>query len=305
MRTHADIWTLASELAFAYGPYYQPEMVASIRENGALGFWFPLTLARGAAPDPFTLDTFHALAPYTNPTRQQVVLDDAVEAGFMTELEGAYQLTAVAHHLLDQAYATAHARIERAPTLDEDEMQRISRAFGQILNATISAAEPADKRSLFASRWTDAGPTAVPAVQLDQTITDLLRFRDDAHLAAWRPTGVDGRTWEAFTFIWRGDADTAAALAEKLAQRQYTATDYADALRLLEQKGWVIDAGGTYRLTEQGTAVRENAETETDRLFFIGWSEIDESDLQELGNLLAELKAAVEAAAPALEPAAD
>ena len=71
------------------------------------------------------------------------------------------------------------------------------------------------------------GPDAAPATQIDQYLTDLLRFRDDAHLAAWVNLGVDGRTWDAFSAVWREDNISAASLAETLSNRNFTADDYA------------------------------------------------------------------------------
>lgn len=299
MHTQADIWTLAVDVMNGYVPTYQAQMAAVLEEAGAQGMFFAVLQARGAHPEPLTPARFSAQAPYTNPARQQAMLDQAVEAGFLTQDDDGYRLTAVGHSVVERAFATAHAGIPQAPALPPADMQRLSRTFGAIMNASLSAAEPAQKAALLASRWTDPGKTAAPAARLDQFITDLLNFRDDAHVAAWRATGVDGRDWEALTFIWRGEATTAAALADRLPFRGYTADDYAASLHVLEQKGWIVAGDDGYRVTEDGRGVREAAEAETDRLFYAGWSVIEPAELQETGDLLAALKAAVTAAEPA------
>jgi len=55
--------------------------------------------------------------------------------------------------------------------------------------------------------------------QIDQHLDDLNAFRDDAHIAAWTPTGVDGHTWEVLSFVWNGEANTAEKLVEQLPYR--------------------------------------------------------------------------------------
>lgn len=299
MQTQADIWTQAVDVMNAYVPTYRTQMTAVLEDAGVQGFFFALLQARSAHPEPLTPARFAAQSPYTNPERLQAMLAQAVEAGFLTQDDDGYRLTAVGHSVVERAYATAHEGIPQAPALPAADMQRLSSTFRALLDATLAAAEPADKTALSGSRWTDPGKSAAPAVRLDQFITDLLNFRDDAHVAAWRATGVDGRDWEALTFIWRGEATTAAALADRLPFRGYTADDYAASLHVLEQKGWIAAGDDGYRVTEDGRGVREAAEAETDRLFYAGWSVIEPAELQETGDLLAALKAAVTAAEPA------
>ncbi len=55
-----------------------------------------------------------------------------------------------------------------------------------------------------------------PLVQLDEYLDELNAYRDDVHLTAVSPHNLSGSTLEAFTFLWRGDADAGAVLQEKL-----------------------------------------------------------------------------------------
>ena len=63
--------------------------------------------------------------------------------------------------------------------------------------------------------------------RIDQYLTDLNAYRNDASLSVWQPYGVSGATWEAFTCLWRGDARTLDALCDRLSFRGHPHDDYA------------------------------------------------------------------------------
>ena len=89
--------------------------------------------------------------------------------------------------------------------------------------------------------------------------------------------------------VWRGDAGTAEALAEKLPGRGLEPALYAAALRSLAERGWLVEQAGIYSTTEQGRAMRQRAEAETDRLFYEPWSVLDDGEAHELHSLLTRL----------------
>ena len=62
--------------------------------------------------------------------------------------------------------------------------------------------------------------------EVDQLLDDLNAFRDDAHIAAWISTGVRGHVWEVLTFIWNGEAKSAAELVEKLPYRSFLVEEF-------------------------------------------------------------------------------
>lgn len=133
-----------------------------------------------------------------------------------------------------------------------------------------------------------------PLAKIDQHLDDLNAFRDDAHLAAWQPYEIDGRSWEAFTLVWEGKAQTAEDLAEKLPNRGYSAGDYAGSLAELVERGWLAPANGGYRLTEEGQQLRQAAEEATNHYFYTPWAILDENEQVQLRNLLIQLKLKVE-----------
>ncbi|MBU0704896.1 MAG: hypothetical protein KKC18_13635 [Chloroflexi bacterium] len=136
----------------------------------------------------------------------------------------------------------------------------------------------------------DPGAGASGSVKTDQYLTDLIRYRDDAHIAAWKPYDVSGHAWEALTFIWRGEASTAEELVEKLPFRGHSAEVYAKVLVDLASRGWVEETPDGYRITEEGRGLRQQAEDATDRYFFAPWACLEDAEIVQLHDLLTRLR---------------
>ena len=69
----------------------------------------------------------------------------------------------------------------------------------------------------------------------------------------------------------------------------------------LAGKGWIAATGDGWQLTGKGPAIREQAEEETDRIYFAGWNTLDETELNDLDDLLQRLLEQLKEAAPAAE----
>jgi predicted transcriptional regulator len=284
-----ELWSLAEETMRAFGPFYWEPMRKAIEETGTPDNWFGLSLARGSDPAPFTLERFRAMSPYAAPERLAERLEALVELELLEEVgEGAYRLTDLGRKGVEDVFDAALQGLGTCEPLPAGEMDRLNRLLRRIVDATLDSPEPEEKWSMRYSRWTDPGEGGSGASKADQYLTDLLGFRDDAHIGAWKPYDVSGPAWEALTFVWRGDANTAEGLAERLQPfRGYAVEDYQGALQDLADRGWAVEDAGAYQLTEEGKRVREAAEEETNRLFFGGWSALNEGELGQLHDLLA------------------
>ncbi len=303
MTTYEDTWNKALQLSGAYGPFYQTEAVARLRDHVTFPVWNVLLNATAVDPQPFTMDDYLLRSPYAAPAQRQERLNEALEGGFLAAGADGYRITEAGYAALAAFFGSAQGLIAGAPGLEEHEMARLTALLRRLVEATLALDEPREKLGLHSSRWTDPGPDAAGATLVDQYITDLQLFRDDAHNAAWMGLGIDGGSWEALTFVWRGDAGTAEELAEKLPNRGYQPADYAAALAGLADRGWIVEEDGRAVLTESARDLREQAETTTDRLFYGAWPVLSAGELAELDTYLARLVALLEAAAP--EPAAE
>jgi Mn-dependent DtxR family transcriptional regulator len=290
--TPQERYDLIQQAMQAFNPFYREAVQTVFADYEIQGRdWFYAYLAYGLEPEPLTAVLLQQMTPYANSQTQAEWLLETVEKGFLQTVgDNSCRLTASGRAPVEAFFTAARQAIAPLAPLVPAEMARLAELLAQIIAATEALPTPALKTHMRISRRTDPGPAAVPATKIDQYLTDLLRFRDDAHLAAWVNLGVDGRTWDAFSAVWREDNISAASLAETLSNRNFTADDYAASLDELLNMGWVQDADGAYRLTESGLKIREEAEETTNRYYFSGWSALTAAESAELDDLLAALR---------------
>jgi DNA-binding MarR family transcriptional regulator len=290
--TITDLYPLAIEAMQALALHYRAAMDQANAEVGLKDHdWGVLFAALGVEPEPLTVARLHWLAPYDAAEALDKRLAATASRGFLApDRDGAYRLTEVGRHAAWASIRAAHARLSAIEPLPADELRRLLDLLRRLVDSTLAASEPAEKHYLHRSRLVDPGADAVAAARIDQYLTDLALFRDDAHLASWRPYEISGQAWEALTLIWRGEAGTLDMLVEQLARREHTQMAYTAALQTLADRGWVAERDGAYDLTEQGRALRQRAEDETDRLFYRPWQILDDGAAQELRALLTRLR---------------
>jgi hypothetical protein len=296
----SDLWPLAWETLGALGGYYGPAMAQAAGEVLPAGEWYGwLFAALMWEPEPLSAERLAVRAPYTALLLHRNRLARGVELGMLAPVaEGEYHLTDAGHAAIHRIIAAAYAVMVEPHPRPLAELERLTGLLRRLVEASLAAAEPAVKGSLRLSRRIDPGASAPILAQIDQYLSDLNAFRDDAHVASWRPQGVGGPAWEAFTYLWRGQARTVDDLVTQLAFRHHTPTIYADALQDLVGRGWVVETDGGastalstgYEVTAQGQTVRQAAVEKTDRVFFAPWGCLDEGELGELKELLAGLR---------------
>lgn len=281
-----------------FSPLYRESMIVHLQESDAPDNWFPLNFVRASEPDPFPLAEAKLVTPYMALAQHRVRYDGLSDAGCLEALgDDSYRLTEKGRGIVEGFFERAHQDLARVDVLPADEMEQLADLLERIVVQTLGSPEPMQKAALMASRWTDPGPDGPAPARIDQYVTDLLRYRDDAHTGAWQATGVDGRTWETLTLLWRDEAGTAEEISERLDGRGYGQDDYADALDALVKRSWAIVEVDRYRITLEGEKVRQQAEDETDRLCYIGWSALTHDELDTLDDLLSRLNAGLRSVA--------
>jgi hypothetical protein len=95
-----------------------------------------------------------------------------------------------------------------------------------------------------------------------------------------------GDAWEAVTYVWRGQAHTAAELANQLSFRGYSEQDYRAVLCDLAAQGWVEQTLDGFKITEMGERKRIEAEKRTDELFFSPWFVLNSAAIDQLVTTL-------------------
>ena len=298
----SDLWLLAQEAWDGLSAVYGPVMARAAAEEAGLaeGTYFGWMLAApDFEPDPISARRLAGRAPYTSRTLNDARLADNAQQGLLRQAgQDEYYLTekgrVAAKRIFEAAY---HSMVPLQP-LPAPALSRLADLLRRIVEASIAAPEPPGKYCLLLSRRIVPSDAAPPLAWIDQYLSDLNFYRDDAHMASWKPYGVGGAAWEAFTYLWRDEARTLAALCDGLAFRGHARQDYAEALEALTARGWIAaeGAGGPangdkgYRLTDAGRAVREDAERTTDTYFFAPWACLEAGELGELRALLVGLR---------------
>lgn len=290
----SDLWFLAQEAWEALGAGYGPVMArtaakeAGFPEGAYFGWILP---ALGLDPDPISARQLAAWSPYTALALDESRLSASAQLGFLRDAGGGnYYLTDAGRTAAKRITSAAYAYMAPLQPVPASDLSRLGELLFRLVDACITAPEPPEKWHLQLSRRTDPGEAAPIVARIDQYLTDLNAYRNDASLSVWQPFGVSGATWEAFTCLWRGDARTLDELCDRLSFRGHPRADYAGALADLVAHGWVAATNDSYRLTDAGRVVREDAERAIDQCFLAPWACLETREAEELAVLLGGLR---------------
>lgn len=286
MANHEQVWSKAEETMRAFVPYYQEKTMAATRD--APPHWNILLMAAGQEPKPLTSELLYTVYPYTSrPAIDEAVQQHIEEGTLRPDDQHGYCLTEKGRAVFSKFFQAAHEAMDEIDILPAKEATRLRHLLQCLVQSAAEAPEPALKHAFRTSRWSDPGEVATAATHIDQYITDLHFFRDDAHIAAWTPSGLDGAAWEALTLIWRDEAHSAAELAEHLSAHSHLEDDYARVLQDLARRQLIEERDGTFYVTDEGRRMRQEAEEKTDALFYAPWSALSDEEVAELDQLLA------------------
>lgn len=295
---------LAGEVFAGIGAHTNDALGEFVEEN-ALSDGIDLNLvqiAYGFRPEPIRPEFLMKRTPYANPDPLVSQMDGAVERGWLEAQGGErYALSARGEEVTARLFELADDIFGALESLPDEELERIIGLLFTVVETARQLPEPEEKWALSWGIRFDRGPDAPLMVRARRHLLDLLSYRDDVHVAAWQPYGVSGQEWEAFTLVCRSEAGTAADLAEKLPYRRYDEAAYQEALENLVARGWIAEENGKYAATEEGQALRQEAEDATDRYFDAAWVSLSEAETEELKGLLGKLAEALKP--PEEEPA--
>lgn len=249
-------------------------------------------VAAGVYPKEASTIDLIARSPYNNPDQIAADLQGAAERGWVILSETGFTATKQALKFTEDLvgmlieYTTG---LEKEHNLD---MAEIVAGLSQLVTGAEKA--PFDLKPAFKFARNYEYEDKTPSLLwVRRHLITLGNYRDDCHLAAWDDLGVSGIEWESLTFVWRGEANSAAELVEKLPFRSYQEEEFAQALAKLVALGWIEKNDGGFGLTEKGKQVREQAETQTDRYYQAAFAAFSEEDLQTLIGSIEALTAAI------------
>ena len=292
MRDQSQVFQLLGETTGSIFPLARDVMGPLFEEYfSEQRFYQPVFIAYQLSPKTLTETLYRKRAPYNNPQAICENLADAAKAGYLEgEKSGGYRISAKGKNAIESVHKKFYDHINGVNQMSADKL----RALADLLRKLVESAGRAEFSSgVFNLELVQGGHPEVERgtlAEVDQLLDDLNAFRDDAHIAAWIPTGVSGHVWEVLTFIWNGEAKSAAELVEQLPYRSFLEDEFLEALDTLAQLGWIIEKGSGYQAAPEGRRLRQEVEEITNQNYFGPWQVLSAEELDQLGQLLAELK---------------
>jgi len=288
---NSELWDLTRAAHRAIMPFYAPLFDRYAVEHGltprGLGWLFT---ALTFEPETITPNRLRVRNPYTAADIYLKELEAAAGAGFFVEApQFEFSLTSSARAETLRLIAAGRALMAQADPLPPADSSRLAALTGRLARAALDTPTTPENWSIRLS-YRIMPETEPPLPYFEQAVSCLHAYRDDAHLAAWKPDGLDAPTLETLTLFWLSEADTLKGICEKLKGRGHPPQVYASALAELRKRGFLDGPDSGPRLTESGKSFREKIEQDTDRYFFAPWSCLTDAENVEMADLLTRLR---------------
>jgi hypothetical protein len=273
-------------------PFPTPPPILQLRRGYAEAPAWLMVQASEFDPEPLTVANLRVRAVWSSPSIIQALLDLIASEKWLYRKGHEYHLRGEGREVIQRLRDRIVQVVEPLlPVLDVDEVARLESLLRRVIDASLNSAEPPGTWCLAHSRRRAPGEDAPALLKIVYHMSDINACRDDAHMAAFQPHGIEAYVWETLTLVWQGSAGTADDLFDQLWYRGYAREDFAAALDELTGRGWIEPIGEeTYQLTAQGRAVREEAERLTDEYFYAPWKAcLSADEIEELHRRMAAM----------------
>ena len=224
--------------------------------------------------------------PYTNPEIFLECMNAAVSHGWLYQEEDKYGLTESGREIVEGLNELCDRLYAKIKVLSDPEMACLRYLSDRVIEKTIQQPEPIKKPTFNMKLLFGRCLDRPLIVQIRLQMFVLLAFRQDAHVAAWRPYESDGQIWEALTLICRGQAGNATELVGQLHHRNYAERDYATALGKLRARGWITLQDERYIPTGQAVRIWNEVEERTDQIFYSAFAGLSNAEMEEFQRLM-------------------
>jgi len=292
MRNEHQVWKLMGEVSGSIFPLAQSIMQAQFEKHfSEQRFYAPTFTASNLAPKPISVTLLGQRNPYANPAEVGKLLADTADAGYLDpDSKGGYVVSEKGANAIRTVHEAFYNLINKVNQYPADKLKELAALVDKLVEACTKADLPNGTLCLDISHNGHPKVEAGSLAEVDQHLDDMNAFRDDAHIAAWTPTGVSGHVWEVLSFVWNGEANTVEKLVERLPYRSYSSEDYTKTLDDLTQRGWIEPGEDGHKITPVGKQIRDESEAVTDKNFFGPWKTLSDDELARLGELLTDLK---------------
>jgi len=284
------LWNQMNEAMIALGNQYEPVVEKAASEDGMdLRTWSTLLAVLTFEPEDATPAHFMVRGPYTAPEAYLSRLVSATQAGFLSEVEaGKFRLTERGRGIVLDLVVLGRQAMADADPLSSDDARTLLELLDRLVQYCLAATPPPETWSIQLSYKLMPDPEP-PMPFIEQAISALAAYRDDAHLAAWQNTELSATALETLTLLWRGDVNSFDEICKRLDRRGHPCKVYKGALEDLRTHHLINGSDEAPWVTGVGRVFRNQIEEATNRYFYAPWVCIQEAEKMELERILAQL----------------
>jgi hypothetical protein len=285
------LWKLMRETWIKFEESFDPAIKPIVsRSKLSLREWMLILAALTFEPEDTTPSHLLVRGPYTSSDRYLAGLEKAAETGYLYRVAaGRYRLSQSGRTAAEEFINVARDAMASAALLPEQESIILAHLLERLVYNCLATSPPPDTWSIKLSyKLLPAIDKSMPFIE--QAISCLSAYRDDAHLAAWCSSGLSANAMESITLIWRGQAGSFDELTNKVAFRGHPEMVYLDALSELRTRDYISGSRNNLRITSEGKLFREQVEEKTDRYFFHPWTCLTEGEKDQIAEILPKIE---------------
>lgn len=285
-----SLWELTRNVSKLLMSCYEPAVEPIIQTSGLdARYWGLLLAVRTFEPENTSPAHLMVRGPYTSADQYLARLQTAASHKYLDEISpGEFKLSEKGQKSVDRFIQEARRELENADPLNKPAADELASMFNRLVHACLVTPPPPDTWSIRLSYklMPDLEP---PLPFIEQAISCLYAYRDDAHLAAWQNSNLSATALEALTHLWKNEAVSLEDLMSILANRGHTEEIYLDALAELREREFIAGSRSKFRVTPAGKNFRDQVEMDTDLFFFTPWSYLSKKEKNRMEELLVRL----------------
>jgi hypothetical protein len=253
-------------------PVYEPALLSASESAGLTPSEVSILLAvLTFEPIPISAQLLNIRSPYTSPAYYHNILIKLKEKGMLESIgDKQFHITSLGLTSIKTILKSAYnAMSSIQPLLVIDLMDFASR-LKESSDVCYKASEPPGKWCIQHARKLDPGTGSPVMVRIDQFLTELCAYRDDAHLAAWQSYEENGHAWDILTLLWLENSRVA--------------------IVQLSKKGWIISKNDSFEITPFAGEIRKIVEETTDRYYYAPLKFINQNELEQFLQFLKDFR---------------
>lgn len=274
----------------ALADIYAPVIEKCSQEYGlSIRAIFILLTAPTFEPKAVSAELLNIRSPYTAPEYYSSILQELAHLGVLyPENEGQYRITKRGLEIIKKSLAAIYRAMGEIQSFPLVKQMDLASRLKILADHCLAAPDPPGTWCIRHVRRMDPGTRVPMMARIDQFLSELQAFRDDAHLAAWRGIESNGHAWDILTQMWREGKSNPEKIFQALARRGYSHEQSRRAVELLLRRGWITREGESLQITSFGSEIRQNAEIATERYFHAPFARISANEMKQTIALMVE-----------------